>query len=326
VSMSNKSNKRSFAFLVVFVLSIALAGADVVVLAQDNQNNDMQNSNMSNSNTSGKRRVSRRGTRRSSTKNANTPADMSGNANTDMSAGSQENTNTSETTTGTTSTGRRRGSRRGKGSTASADTSTAGGQTGTTAAGQPSDLSGTYSGVVNYPEGNLTGPATLTITGNQFTLTPEGGSPVSGRVSAVNTRGYTGVAMQLGDYAAPAAGGTPSTPPATVSLRARKSGNNISLSSVPGATHQFSFTPGSSAGGRRSRRGRAAATTGTTAETTTAPADTGTAAAGTTAETTTGTAPSTGRRTKRGGRRGNRNANANNSNMGAPTNSNNSNQ
>jgi hypothetical protein len=203
----------------------------------------------------------------------------------------------------------------------------AAGQTGTTAAGQPSDLSGTYSGVVNYPEGNLTGPATLTITGNQFTLTPEGGSPVSGRVSAVNTRGYTGVAMQLGDYTAPTAGGTPSTPPSTVSLRARKTGNNISLSSVPGAMHQFSFTPGSSAGGRRSRRGRGAATTGTTAETTTPPADTSTAATGTTAaEPATGTAASTGRRSKRRSRRGSRNANANNSNMGATTNSNNSNQ
>ena len=36
---------------------------------------------------------------------------------------------------------------------------------------EQTDLSGTYTGTVNYPDGGMTGEATLTITGNNFTLT-----------------------------------------------------------------------------------------------------------------------------------------------------------
>jgi hypothetical protein len=314
--MSSNSTKRSFAFPAVFVLSIALAGADIVVSAQDNQNNsnaEMQTSNMSNANTSGKRKGSRRGSKRASANanaNANTTGDMTGNSN--MAAG-QENANTSATentnaTTGTTSTSRRKG--RGR-----ASSSTATGQTA--AAGQPADISGTYTGVVNYPEGGLNGPATLAITGNQFTLTPEGGSPVSGRVSAVNTRGYTGVAMQLGDFTPTAPGQTAAAPPVSISARAKKAGSKLTLTPAPGAMHQFSFTPTGRAGGRRSKRAAAPTTEATTPTEAT--------------ETTTAPKPS-GRKGRRGSRgnantnaAGETNTNTGNTNTGA-ANANNSNQ
>src|SRR3954454_22880713 len=124
-------------------------------------------------------------------------------------AGSMSNSN---------STGKKssKGKRKKSTSSASADTSMAGGMQDTTATGTTTDLSGTYTGTVNYPDGGITGPATLTITGNNFTLTPEGGgTPVTGRISAVTTRGYTGVAMQMGSFAG--SGGAATAPPASVS-------------------------------------------------------------------------------------------------------------
>jgi hypothetical protein len=240
---------------------------------------------------------------------------MTGNSN--MAAG-QENANTSATentnaTTGTKSTGRRKG--RGRASSATATGQTA-------AAGQPADISGTYTGVVNYPEGGLNGPATLAITGNQFTLTPEGGSPVNGRVSAVSTRGYTGVAMQLGDFTPTAPGQTAAAPPVSISARAKKAGNKLTLTPAPGAMHQFSFTPTGRAGGRRGKR--AAAAPATEATTTAGATETG-------ATETTAPKPS-GRKGRHGSRgkantnaAGETNTNSGNTNTGA-ANTNNSNQ
>jgi hypothetical protein len=179
--------------------------------------------------------------------------------------------------------------------------------------------------VVNYPEGGLTGPATLTISGTEFTLTPEGGSPVTGRVSAVKTGGYTGVAMQMGQVAASTAGQPAATPPATVSLRMRRAGDSLSLTSVPGSPQKFSFTPASTA--RRGSSRRRARTP--TPETTTPGAEATTP----TGEATSAPATSTPRR--RGTRRGSRNTNANtemntntntnNTNTAEPANTNNSN-
>jgi hypothetical protein len=114
--------------------------------------------------------------------------------------------------------------------------------TGANSAGASEDLSGTYTGTVNYPDGSLSGPATLMITGNDFTLTPDGGTAISGHVSAVKTRGYTGVAMQLGAYSPSGTG--QGTPPVSVSLRMKKKGNGLWLTSVPEAAHQFSFMTG----------------------------------------------------------------------------------
>src|SRR5689334_14403878 len=91
---------------------------------------------------------------------------------------------------------------------------------------EQTDLSGTYAGVFNCDALGLTGDTTLTITGNQFT-TADG---KSGRIVASTTRGYTAVALQLGDMStspstAAAATSSPMAAPTIVSLRGRKSGN-----------------------------------------------------------------------------------------------------
>jgi len=102
------------------------------------------------------------------------------------------------------------------------------------------DLSGTYIGKVNYPEGGMNGPATLEITGNEFTLTGEG-SPVKGVVTAVTTRGYLGVTMMFGDR--DPIPNTQSPPPLpAVSLRGKLVGGSLSLMSVEGEKREFSFT------------------------------------------------------------------------------------
>lgn len=108
--------------------------------------------------------------------------------------------------------------------------------------GKDEDLSGTYHGTVAYPDGNLNGTATLTITGKEFTLAIEGGETVTGRISAVNTRGYIGATLRFGDRTE--SDKVASTPIPQVSVRARKMGMNLSLMSVPEDTRKFSFVPG----------------------------------------------------------------------------------
>ena len=71
------------------------------------------------------------------------------------------------------------------------------------------DLSGTYTGTFNCEALGLTGPTTLTITGNEFT-TADG---KSGRIVASTTGGYTAVAMQMGGT-----GTATTTPAATPSI------------------------------------------------------------------------------------------------------------
>src|SRR5437763_4182288 len=103
------------------------------------------------------------------------------------------------------------------------------------------DLSGTYAGTFNCEALGLTGDTTLTINGNEFT-TSEGRT---GRIVASTTGGYTAVALQLGGTGTtPVATSTTTTPtaatetPMIVSMRARKSGNRLTLMSVPGAMHK----------------------------------------------------------------------------------------
>jgi hypothetical protein len=105
---------------------------------------------------------------------------------------------------------------------------------------EQTDLSGTYTGTVNYPDASLTGDATLTITGNNFSLTA-GSTTQSGRVTAVTTCNYTGVTMMFGDLTPPTP--SPNPPPAlpAVSLRARKMGDRVTLMTVPGEKRSFSF-------------------------------------------------------------------------------------
>ena len=111
---------------------------------------------------------------------------------------------------------------------------------------EQTDLSGTYTGTINYTEGNMSGDATLTITGNDFTLT-SGSATQEGRVVAVTTCNYTAVTMRLGKEA----GALP-----TLSLRAKRMGSGLSLMSVPGEPKQFSFTSAGRGGGGGRRRGR----------------------------------------------------------------------
>lgn len=122
-----------------------------------------------------------------------------------------------------------------------------------TEASEQTDLSGTYAGTFECADAGVTGPTTLTITGNQFT-TADG---KSGRIVAATTHGYTGVAMQFGEVAMPAPGQPANPAPTIVSMRARKSGDRLVLTTVPGAAHVCSFTP-TGATGRMRRRARAA--------------------------------------------------------------------
>jgi hypothetical protein len=118
---------------------------------------------------------------------------------------------------------------------------------------EQADLSGTYTGKVNYPDAGLTGDATLTITGNNFTLTA-GSSTQSGRVTAVTTCGYTGATMMFGDLTPRTP--SPNPPPAlpAVSLRAKKVGDRVTLMTVPGEKRSFSF--GSVAAAKAPRKHR----------------------------------------------------------------------
>jgi hypothetical protein len=106
---------------------------------------------------------------------------------------------------------------------------------------EQTDLSGTYTGTFDCADAGLTGDTTLTITGNQFT-TSDG---KSGRITAATTHGYTGVAMQFGELT-PATSGQPGVAPTIVSLRAKKSRDRLTLTSVEGAAHVCSFTPAGS--------------------------------------------------------------------------------
>jgi len=105
---------------------------------------------------------------------------------------------------------------------------------------EQADLSGTYTGKVRHDKGAAQ-EATLTITGNQFTMT-SGSETHSGRITAVTTCGYTGVTMMMGDLTPPPPG--PNPPPAlpAMSLRAKKVGKTLTLTSVPGEPKQVWFS------------------------------------------------------------------------------------
>jgi hypothetical protein len=173
---------------------------------------------------------------------------------------------------------------------------TTGGGMGMGTAGSDVDLSGTYTGTVSAPDMNLNGPATLTITGNTFTL-DAGGSPQTGTLTARQWPGQIAASMRFG-----------TTLPATiVSVRAKKMGaSGLSLTSVKGETHSFSFTTGGGGGGRRGRRGRrgTAGAMATPTDATATPAD------------TSGAAATSGGTGTRGGRRGRGRRRGGNMNMG----------
>jgi hypothetical protein len=118
---------------------------------------------------------------------------------------------------------------------------------------EQTDLSGTYTGNVNYPDGGLTGDGTLTITGNNFTLA-SGTQNITGRVVATTTCGYTAAAMMLGEPTTSTPGQPAPQPPTTVSVRVKRNGSGIWMTPVTGAAHPFTFSSGG--GGGRARGGR----------------------------------------------------------------------
>jgi hypothetical protein len=135
---------------------------------------------------------------------------------------------------------------------------------------EQADLSGDYTGKVNYPDASLTGDATLNIAGNDFTLTA-GATTQKGRITAVTTCGYTGATMMFGDLTPPTPSRNP--PPAlpAVSLRVRKMGNRVTLTSVPGEKRTFSFGTAGTGNKPRKHKSKGKAKTDATAPTTTPP-------------------------------------------------------
>ena len=135
---------------------------------------------------------------------------------------------------------------------------------------EQTDLSGDYTGNVNYPEASLTGDATLNIAGNDFTLTA-GATTQKGRVTAVTTCGYTGATMMFGDLTPPTPSRNP--PPAlpAVSLRVRKMGNRVTLMTVPGEKRAFSFGTAGTGKSPRKHKGKSKTKTNATAPATTPP-------------------------------------------------------
>jgi hypothetical protein len=133
-------------------------------------------------------------------------------------------------------------------------------QTMSSMASTQADLSGTYAGTFNCDALGLTGDTTLTINGNQFS-TADG---KTGRIVGSTTHGYTAVALQTGDVptGATTTPGAATTTPTIVSLRARKSGNRLTLMPVAGSTMQCSFMPGRSVARTRRSRQRTPAATG----------------------------------------------------------------
>lgn len=104
------------------------------------------------------------------------------------------------------------------------------------------DLTGTYTGNIDFPSRTISGPATLNIEGHRFTLTA-GDVELSGDVSSVTTCDYTAVAMRLETPNSPT---NPSNGAESISLKALRKGPSLTLTSVEGQT-DFKFTPTSKA-------------------------------------------------------------------------------
>ncbi len=215
-----KSNHTGRLIVRLFVISLLLVGADWVAPAQNSNSStttpeDASAQEMSNTNMNrGGRR--RRGRRRSS---AATPA----NACMPAAEPAMETPMTAPVRTGRCDP----------------------------MAQEQTDLSGTYTGRVGYTDVVMAGDATLTISGNDFTLT-NGQMTQEGRVVAVTTCNYTAVTMRFGKDASLAPSPTYPPPPPIVSLRARRTGSGLVLETVPGEPRMFSFHPTGARGGGKS--------------------------------------------------------------------------
>ncbi|MFL6210349.1 MAG: hypothetical protein ACJ74W_15945 [Pyrinomonadaceae bacterium] len=266
-----QSNTSTLLRLCALVATFVLVGADLSGLAQNTNSSTTNDASMQNDNTTmttkPSRRRGRRGRRASSgAMNANTgdtTGSMGDNANMAGDTSMQNsNANTGDMTMTAPSTGgrRRRGRRRAAAAAPAgttmetpADTSGAmpmaqgGAMSSLGRVGDPASLDGTYTGTINYPDGSMTGDATLTITGNNFTL-ESGGNTQTGTLTTQSFPGQTAVSMRFGTE----------LPAKILSLRAKKTGNGLMLMNTSGESHQFSFHSGGGGGamgGGRRRRG-----------------------------------------------------------------------
>ena len=121
---------------------------------------------------------------------------------------------------------------------------------------EQTDLSGTYTGKADHGNGEPPQDTTLTITGNTFSMT-SGSETHNGRITAVKTCGYIGVTMMMGDLTPPAPSPNPPAALPAVSLRAKKVGDKLWLTSVPGETMKVSFTPTGGGAMKKQRKHRA---------------------------------------------------------------------
>lgn len=104
------------------------------------------------------------------------------------------------------------------------------------------DLSGNYTGVINYPAAGMMGDATLTVTGNRFTLS-SGAKTQVGNITAVATCNYTAVAMMFGEWKTPQPGEPVLPPLPMLSLRAIKKGDQLTLKPSLSERREFLFEP-----------------------------------------------------------------------------------
>jgi hypothetical protein len=229
--MKRNITGKMICLLVLFVAAV-FVGGDLPASAQNSNSGTTGDTMTQNTNTGGtsarrgRRRARRqaRRARRRARRNANATAT---DANTNMTGDTSGNTNASADTTTTPTTGDTTGG-----------TQTGGGTPGMGTFGDVADLSGTYTGTINYAEGGMTGEATLTLTSNTFTITA-GSATTSGTLSARSWPGYTALSMRFGD-----------TLPATIiSTRAWHRGNSLRIQSVRGESRAFTFNGRSDAAG-----------------------------------------------------------------------------
>ena len=114
---------------------------------------------------------------------------------------------------------------------------------------EPENLTGTYSGKVDFPDRKLSGKATLSVEGQRFKLVTEN-LILSGSMAAVTTCDYTAVVLR---FETPDSTNTSTNAAESISLRARKTDSDLSLTSVEGQP-KFEFMPVSKARSRRVRR------------------------------------------------------------------------
>jgi hypothetical protein len=119
---------------------------------------------------------------------------------------------------------------------------------------EQADLSGTYTGKARH-DNNAAEDSTLTITGNNFTMT-SGADTHSGRITAVTTCGYTAVTMMMGDLTPPTPSPNPPAALPAMSLRAKRVGNSLTLTSVPGEPKKVWFSTGGGSGMKPMRKHR----------------------------------------------------------------------